>query len=47
MDFTIYEKDILERHIRIPKLQELYGKKPESLRRFQNGKDIWKDNGRK
>ena len=24
MDFSIYEKDVLERHIRIPKLKELY-----------------------
>ena len=47
MDFSIYEKDILERHIRIPKLQELYERKLESLRNFQNGKDIWKDSSRK
>lgn len=47
MDFSIYEKDILERHIRIPKLKALYERKIESLRSFQNGKDIWKDNGRK
>ena len=45
MDFSIYEKDIVERHIRIPKLKELYERKLESLRAFQNGKDIWKDNG--
>lgn len=43
MDFSIYEKDIVERHIRIPKLKELYEKKVESLHAFQNGKDIWKE----
>ena len=43
MNFAIYEKDIIERHIRIPKLKELYEKKMVSLRAFQNGKDIWKD----
>ena len=43
MDFSIYEKDVLERHIRIPKLKELYERKLEKLRAFQKGKDIWKD----
>ena len=43
MDFSIYENDIVERHIRIPKLKELYERKLESLHAFQNGKDIWKD----
>ena len=43
MDFSIYENDIVERHIRIPKLKELYERKLESLQAFQNGKDIWKD----
>lgn len=42
MDFSIYEKDILERHIRIPELKRLYQKKLDSLRIFQKGKDIWK-----
>lgn len=42
MDFSIYEKDVLERHIRIPKLKELYERKLEKLRAFQKGKDIWK-----
>lgn len=42
MDFSIYEKDIYERHIRIPKLKEMYEKKRMKLRAFQNGKDIWK-----
>ena len=42
MDFTIYERDIVERHIRIPKLQQLYQRKLEYLEAFQRGKDIWK-----
>lgn len=42
MDFSIYEKDILERHIRIPKLRELYEKKIMKLNAFQSGKDVWK-----
>jgi len=43
MDFSIYERDVLERHIRIPKLKELYHKKLDLLSAFQSGKDIWKD----
>lgn len=43
MDFSIYKKDLLERHIRIPKLQELYERKRMKLKAFQNGKDIWKE----
>lgn len=43
MNFDIYKKDVIERHIRIPKLKELYERKRESLRKFQNGKDIWKN----
>lgn len=42
MDFSIYEKDIVERHIRIPKLKELYQRKMDSLDAFQNGRNIWK-----
>ena len=42
MDFSIYEKDVLERHIRIPKLRELYEQKRMRLHAFQEGKDIWK-----
>lgn len=42
MDFGIYKKDLLERHIRISKLEELYERKRMKLRLFQNGKDIWK-----
>ena len=42
MDFSIYEEDISERHIRIPRLKELYCRKQESLRLFQQGRDIWK-----
>ena len=45
MDFSIYENDIIERHIRIPKLKELYERKLESLNAFQKGKDIWKNSG--
>lgn len=44
MDFSIYEKDIIEQHGRIPKLKELYQRKVESLYLFQKGKDIWKNN---
>ena len=43
MDFSLYKKDLLERHIRIPKLQELYERKRIKLKAFQNGKDIWKE----
>ena len=43
MEFTIYEKDVVERHMRIPRLRELYEKKRNNLRAFQNGKDIWKN----
>lgn len=42
MDFTIYEKDILERHIRISEMKRLYQKKIELLKSFQKGKDVWK-----
>jgi hypothetical protein len=42
MDFSVYKKDIVERHIRIPLLEELYEKKRMSLKAFQDGKDIWK-----
>jgi hypothetical protein len=45
MDFSIYENDIIERRIRIPKLKELYERKLESLNAFQKGKDIWKNSG--
>ncbi len=43
MDFSLYEQDTLERHIRIPVLKELYNRKIESLHAFQKGKDIWKN----
>ena len=45
MDFSIYEKDVVERQTRIPRLRELYEKKLERLRAFQKGKDIWKNRG--
>ena len=41
-DFSIYEKDIVERHIRIEKLKELYEKKLALFCDFQRGRDIWK-----
>ena len=44
MDFKIYEKDLYERRIRIPKLKKLYEKKIARLQSFQRGKDIWKNN---
>lgn len=47
MDFEIYKKDVVERHIRIPMLKELYERKREKLRIFQNGKDIWKNSNYK
>lgn len=43
MDFSVYEMEVAERRIRTPKLKELYGKKCESLRAFQAGKDLWKN----
>lgn len=43
MDFSIYEMDVVERQIRIPRLRELYEKKRENLRAFQKGKDLWKN----
>ena len=43
MDFSIYERDVAERHMRIPKLRDLYERKRECLRAFQSGKDIWKN----
>ena len=42
MEFDIYEKDMIERHIRIPKMKEMYEKKLMKLKSFQKGKDIWK-----
>lgn len=43
MDFSIYEMDLSERRNRIPLLQELYQKKLDALRSFQQGNDLWKD----
>ena len=43
MDFAVYEKDVVERHMRIPRLKELYERKCENLLAFQRGKDIWKN----
>ena len=44
VDFSIYEKDISERHIRISYLKQLYNQKLLLLSRFQKGEDIWKRN---
>ena len=41
-DFTVFEKDISERHARIPYLKDLYDQKLTSLSAFQAGKDIWR-----
>ena len=43
MDFSIYEMEVVERRIRIPKLTELFERKQENLRAFQAGKDLWKN----
>ena len=43
MDFSIYEQDVTERHMRIPRIKELYERKLEKLSAFQSGIDIWKD----
>jgi hypothetical protein len=43
MDFSLYEQDVTERRIRIPKLKELYERKLDRLAAFQRGIDIWKD----
>ena len=42
MDFSIYEQDMTERHMRIPRLKVLYEKKLARLRAFRDGMDIWK-----
>jgi len=42
VDFTVFEKDISERHARIPYLKDLYDQKLTSLSAFQAGKDIWR-----
>jgi hypothetical protein len=44
MDFSLYELDVLENQIRIPRIKELYERKRESLSAFQSGKDLWKNN---
>ncbi len=45
-DFSIYEMDIMERHIRIPYLKELYKQKLAFLSAFQAEKDIGKEERR-
>lgn len=41
LDFSIYEKDISERHSRIPYLIDLFKQKQLLLSNFQNGENIW------
>ena len=43
MSFDIYEKDLYERQIRIPRLKQLYEHKLMRLGSFQKGRNIWKD----
>ena len=43
MSFDIYEKDLYERQIRIPRLKQLYEQKLMKLEAFQKGRNIWKD----
>ena len=43
MSFDIYEKDLYERQIRIPRLKQLYEQKLMRLGSFQKGRNIWKD----
>ena len=43
MDFSVYEKDMEEQHIRIPELKRLYERKLSLLKAFQRGRDIWKE----
>ena len=43
MDFSIYEQDLKEHHMRIPLLKELYERKREMLTGFCRGSDIWKE----
>ena len=43
MSFDVYEKDLYERQIRIPRLKKLYEQKLMKLEAFQKGKNIWKE----
>ena len=43
LGFEIYKKDLLERHIRIPRLKSLYEQKLMKLEAFQQGRNIWKE----
>ena len=42
INFNIYEKDVEERHVRIPYLKKRFEQKLFELEQFQKGKDIWK-----
>jgi len=41
MSFEIYNKDTIERQIRIPKIKEIYERKMERLSVFQRGTNLW------
>lgn len=43
INFSVFDKDISERHARIPYLKMLFEQKLTFLHAFQSGKDIWKD----
>ncbi|MBQ9211451.1 MAG: hypothetical protein IJ153_07125 [Clostridia bacterium] len=45
IDFSIYEQDIQEQRSRIPLLKKYYEQKITNLASFQEGKDIWKEEG--
>lgn len=40
--YNLYSKDVPERHCRIEPMIKAYNSKINSLRRFQNGENIWK-----
>ena len=42
-DFSVYEKDIEERRVRIEPMKRLFYRKMEMINEFQKGKDIWKN----
>lgn len=42
IDFSIYERDISERHSRIPFIKQRFEQKAKDLEAFQKGKNIWK-----
>ena len=46
VDFSVFEKDISERHARIPHLKELYLQKLALLSAFRTGRNIWNEDRR-